>query len=270
MEGIMTEHVFQVGDKVTHKFRPAWGIGTIKSVDCGQLLYDADSDGSCGWGDVDEGVEVEYPAWKNDVGYGPVVETWYTKIRNLVLVEAASPQPKESFTPAAQPVFRVGDTVTHRCKPEWGKGVVVLVDNRLHGQLTTDTFDDVSVEKCSAHLVKWEHRPLPWYTNNFNMVPDGDSVAACPASVAAQPKYKVGDKVTHKHRPDWGVGTVVTYLPREADGQWDSTIDFFGGEDPENVPEGMDNPYEVVYQYCSHDLGGGWFTCEENLIPAEQ
>jgi hypothetical protein len=84
----MSENLkYKIGDKVTHKFRPQWGIGTVVEIGCGGLGYDANDEGVCTSGDVEDCVDVEYPHWTNDPGSEPRIETWYTKVSHLIPVE---------------------------------------------------------------------------------------------------------------------------------------------------------------------------------------
>ena len=74
-------------------------------------------------------------------------------------------------------------------------------------------------------------------------------------------KFKVGDRVTHKNRPQWGVGTIA-----KINDVFPSTTDFMSLEagDAVDVPDGQNNPYCVEFP---NGAFGSWWTMEENLIP---
>jgi hypothetical protein len=83
-------------------------------------------------------------------------------------------------------------------------------------------------------------------------------------------KYKVGDKVKHKFKPEWNIGTIVNYS------LYDEPI-------PEYINHGYEEeslgslvaPYIVLYPCFKWDkvdrpFEGEWWTAEENLILVEE
>lgn len=81
-----------------------------------------------------------------------------------------------------------------------------------------------------------------------------------------EPKFKVGDKVIHKFRPDWGVGTVKSYTGFVSD-----LVEYF--EYGKYSDRNTDKAYYVEFPYFFVDNEDKkrieiWTTAEQNLVPA--
>jgi hypothetical protein len=84
------------------------------------------------------------------------------------------------------------------------------------------------------------------------------------AQESSELKYKIGDKVQHKFKKEWGIGII-----KDID-EWNYTYDYC--DDTYEVVEDQYAPYGVEYSTYKDNANavpeenGGWYTKEENLI----
>jgi hypothetical protein len=84
------------------------------------------------------------------------------------------------------------------------------------------------------------------------------------AEVTPELKYKIGDKVQHKFKPEWGIGII-----KDID-EWNYTYDYC--DDTYYPVDDQYAPYGVEYSTYKDNANavpkenGGWYTKEENLI----
>lgn len=145
----------------------------------------------------------------------------------------------EGFPDYIEPKFKVGDRVIHTQYPEKGAGVIKRDD-----------------KSRIPYLIRYPNGNYEWAKlEHTQAAPEPEP----------EPKFKVGDKVIHIHKPEWGVGTIKNLNPCGTD------IDYT--DRTENTPEVHSTQfYQVEYPHKYIDAGwpcsGFWATAEENLTPA--
>jgi hypothetical protein len=81
-----SELKYKIGDKVKHKFKPEWGIGTITFIDTSIVDCDYVDDSYDVEYDLPLPYLVRYPKFKNKSKDDSYPDVWYTKESNLELV----------------------------------------------------------------------------------------------------------------------------------------------------------------------------------------
>lgn len=139
----------------------------------------------------------------------------------------AKPEPA-----AAERKFKVGDKVLSSMYTVLGEGEIVAVD-----------------KSEVPYRVRWPDGKIHWQVGEH-------------LTLSGEPPFKVGDRVTHIHKPEWGVGEIVK-INRDNP----PTTDYFGKPFPEFLSKkGIDNPYLVAFKNYDCET---WYCCEENLRRAE-
>jgi hypothetical protein len=77
---------YKIGDKVQHKYKPEWGIGTITQIDTSIFDIDYLDDSYDEVYDLPLPYLVRYPEYKNNSNDEGRPDVWYTKESNIILV----------------------------------------------------------------------------------------------------------------------------------------------------------------------------------------
>jgi hypothetical protein len=81
-----SELKYKIGDKVKHKYKPEWGIGTITQIDTSIFDIDYLDDSYDEVYDLPLPYLVRYPEYKNNSNDEGRPDVWYTKESNIILV----------------------------------------------------------------------------------------------------------------------------------------------------------------------------------------
>jgi heat shock protein HspQ len=150
--------------------------------------------------------------------------------------------------------LRIGDKVRHKHKPEWGVGEIVKVDTvyRVVSDYDSSTHRKDMQAKYAVRYPTSDYGD--WWTADVNiLVGDGSEQEQ---KEELEFKFAVGDKVYHRHKPEWGTGEII-----EVDTTGDSASDYVNDNDTVSMP----CPYNVKFE----GFGADWWTAEKNLIRAE-
>jgi hypothetical protein len=225
-----------------------------------------------------------------------VADEWFLPYPSIVaLVERAVEEQPPAPEPTPEPKIKVGDRVklTHFDK----QGVVIYNDGheffpfhvRLDSgdahwysesalELTPETpapeprrfqvGDKVLVRGDRCTIVKDDHSHTYPFKVKWDDGSEGDEWCA-PEELTlieepAALRFKVGDKVIHKFRPDWGVGTVSRVLADHIDCDVEEFM-----QDHLADTRSREAPYAVKYSHPSYCFSENWWTAEEHLIAAE-